>query len=148
MIKDIIEAEAKRLQYVFDYGRHDYLNLNTIQQSNSDRIHFLMYPIRHRENFSRSGFIRNKEYTIEFFLCRKSELNEDYDINRDGGTANNARFEKYIRPLYNAFENGIKRFFICHPDLRIINCNIDEVINVFDMNVDGLQIRLTVNEDF
>jgi hypothetical protein len=126
----------------FFYGRDDY---NNLQDNVSFPAAFLM-PLIYEVIPSKSGY-KSKKYEIILLFVEKSELDFDYyDPDNPGkSTAHDAIFtntDGYIDTFLRLFElAGLTIDF--SKDATSIK--VDHVVNLFDMNVSGSMLTMTVN---
>ncbi|MEW5675553.1 hypothetical protein ABGT15_04510 [Flavobacterium enshiense] len=128
---DYFKNVAESNNWVFKYGRSDYLNLsNEIEEPN--KIHFFIDPIITDSNFSDVG-TETKSYSGKFMMLLSSDVDESYDD----------KYNDYIKPLINGALQTLKNDLVC-ADFDINKFQVLEVINLFDYNLDGVLVNYSL----
>lgn len=135
MLKKQIKAQAESLGWHFVYARRDYQNLSEVLNFIDDALEgygigetfLFMDPIRY-DGTKTDGIV----YSGTFMVLTKSDIDDDYE----------SKCEKYIDPLKELMFGSFKNKLRC--DFTIQGWNAIEVINVFDLNADGLSITFNL----
>lgn len=128
---DFLKNFATANNYYFEYSRADYQNLYDGMEIN--KIHLFADPITIDSTFSDSG-IETKTYTGKVMLLVSSDIDEDYKT----------KYESYIKPLISESTAIIKQSILCDDTMEINKFQTIEVINLFDVNLDGVLINYSV----
>lgn len=126
---DLLKSIAENNDWVFEYGREDFLNLNNNMEPN--KIYLFVQPIEIDSRFSDVG-IESQTFNVKLMLVIPSNLSETYQF----------RYENYIKPLLDDSKKLIIDGINCN-NLDIQFLKTIEVINYFDFNADGLIINLS-----
>jgi hypothetical protein len=116
--------------WCFEYSRSDYQNLYDGMEIN--KIHLFVDPITVDSVFSDSG-VETKTYSGKMMLMVSSDVDEDYKT----------KYESHIKPLIDDTTQIIKQSVIC-ADMEIKKFQTLEVINLFDVNLDGVLINYSI----
>lgn len=130
LLKDLATAN----NWVFEYSRSDYQNLYDGMEIS--KIHLFSDPIIIDSQFSDSGS-ETKTYTGKFMLLVSSDVDEDYLT----------KYVDHIKPLITDSTQIIKDSILC-SDFDINKFQTLEVINLFDVNLDGVLVNysITIND--
>lgn len=131
---ELLKTIAQDNDWIFDYGRKDYLNLNDDMET--DKIYLFAEPIEISSKFSDSGN-EQKTYSGKLMILVSSDLDETYL----------QKYENHIQPLIQNAGDILKNAMVC-DEYEILNFKSMEVINLFDYNVDGVLITYSVNEPY
>lgn len=131
MLKEKIEAMAISNGWQFVYARRDYQNLTDVLDFVDDAMEgygvgetfLFMDPIKY--DGSKTDGIT---YSGTFMVLTKSDLDDDYE----------SKYIKYVEPLKTNLLGSFKNQLRC--DFSVNAWGAIEVINVFDLNADGLNI--------
>jgi hypothetical protein len=126
---DLLKSLAQDNDWFFEYSRTDYQNLYDGMEK--DKIHLFVDPIIIDSKFSDSGN-ETKTYSGKIMLLISSDVGSDYT------TKYNA-----IQPLMDGALQFLKAAFIC-SEYTFNKFQTIEVINLFDVNLDGLLITYNV----
>lgn len=125
-LKDIATAN----NWKFEYSRSDYQNLYDGMEIS--KIHLFVDPITIDSQFSDTGH-ETKTYTGKFMLLVSSDIDEDYLI----------KYVDHIKPLITDSTQIIKDSLLC-SDYEINKFQTVEVINLFDVNLDGILVNYSI----
>jgi hypothetical protein len=117
--------------WFYEYSRTDYQNLYDGMEQ--DKVHLFVDPITTDSTFSDSGF-ETKTYSGKLMLLVSSDVDETYSD----------KYVDYIQPLMNDSLQMIKDTLLC-SDFIINKFQTVEVINLFDVNLDGLLINYNIS---
>lgn len=118
--------------WIFTYARHDYQNLvNDVD--NTDKIYLFLDPVQTSNEFDEYGDLQAISYSGSFLLLKSSEFDEGYE----------ERYISHIKPLIDSALKSITDSLSC-TSVGIQSWNTTEVINLFDMNMDGIVVKYTV----
>lgn len=145
MIVDTIKTIAENsLNMTFAYGDRTALNLI---DENTGKYALWLLPVENKPEVNGLNKVVVNNYDIALFMCIKSDMDagtpaingQDYYAQKWG---------QNIKPLYTdkAVENFVKAF-TCKEEFTVSAPVVKEVINLFDLNVDGLYVTLTIKED-
>lgn len=141
-MKNLLQSLAENLGMVFSYGRRDHLNLLSFDQEDND-IRFLLFPLKVRSVFSSdSGSVNRTTWIGSFMVLQRSDLDSFY--NEQKGNSSEGKYEKHIEPIKTALDTLLNQL-ICNQDYIVQNWDMDEVINLFDMNADGIMVTFTIS---
>lgn len=134
-VKDKLEQLATSYGWRFVHARRDYQNLTDALAFVTDEIEgygvgetilFLDPVIR---DFTESDGVK---YSGNFMILTKSDLDMSYEEKQ----------EKYINPLVEVVQDKLRSNLSC--SYKINQFRTIEVINVFDINADGLSIQFNL----
>lgn len=130
LLKDLAAAN----NWVFEYSRSDYQNIYDGMEIS--KIHLFADPITIDSQFSDTGN-ETKTYTGKFMLLVSSDIDEDYLT----------KYVDHIKPLITDSTQIIKDSILC-SDFDINKFQTLEVINLFDVNLDGVLVNysITIND--
>lgn len=145
-MKQIFEDIASANSWAFDYGRQDFRNLadsEALNEDESKRYYLFCDPVEGNQLFSRAGLpMGQTEYTGKLMLLVASDLDQVYDAQLDSNK-DNGKYESNIKPMIA--KGGpldlMLDSLICDYDLEVQVWRITEVINMLDMNMDGVIIN-------
>lgn len=143
-MKEIFEQICQDRGYYFDYGRRDFQNLYDLANEKGKFLFFLD-PVRQDEYFSEMGNNTETIYSGYFMLLLNSDFDREYDSQKESDKGN-GKYEKYIKPCREELAKIIDTFN-CN-DLEVSEWSITEVINVFDVNADGVLVRYSIKKTF
>lgn len=127
---EFLKEIAENNDFVFEYSRSDYQNLyNGMEIS---KIHLFVDPITIDSQFSDTGH-ETKTYTGKFMLLVSSDVDEDYKT----------KYNDHIKPLITDSTQIIKDSILC-SDHEINKFQTVEVINLFDVNLDGVLVNYSI----
>ncbi|MFV8339142.1 hypothetical protein ACNQGL_07710 [Flavobacterium sp. LB3P21] len=127
---ELLQLIAINNNWVFEYSRSDYQNLyNGMEIS---KIHLFVDPITIDSQFSDSGS-ETKTYTGKFMLLVSSDVDEAYLT----------KYVDHIKPLITDSTQIIKDSILC-SDYEINKFQTVEVINLFDVNLDGILVNYSI----
>lgn len=130
------------LGWKFHYGRRDFQNLIETESENDLTPQFLLDPVRRTPNYSDAGLPTGTvDFEGYFILLTKSDIDEEYDNQKEINGVENGKWHKHIKPKideqFRMFENRL----LCIDELQIVRMSVTDVINVFDENMDGILIN-------
>lgn len=128
---DFLKNFANANNYYFEYSRADYQNLYDGMEIN--KIHLFADPITIDSTFSDSG-VETKTYTGKVMLLVSSDIDEDYKT----------KYESHIKPLISESTAIIKQSILCDDNMEINKFQTIEIINLFDVNLDGVLINYSI----
>lgn len=134
MMYDFLKNIATDNNWKFECSRSDYQNLYDGMEIS--KIHLFVDPITIDSTFSNSGS-ETKTYTGKFMLLVSSDVDEDYAT----------KYIDHIKPLITDSTQIIKDGLLC-SDYEINKFQTIEVINLFDVNLDGVLVNysITIND--
>lgn len=128
---EILNQIAINNDYIFMYARQDFQNL--YDDMTTDKVHLFVDPITQDTSFSDSGTETNT-YSGKFMLLVSSDIDEDYK----------QKYISNIKPLMSGATKSIKNELVC-AEATINKFTQVEVINLFDINLDGLLITYSIS---
>lgn len=131
-MKAAIQNFANSAGMTFDYARKDYANL--VDDLQLDNTHVILYPLRIKETVNEHGQVERADYEGTFFMVRPSNFDENYSGD------NTAKWERYIEPIHQELKQLREYLTTCNAEYTIQQWQIDEVVNLFSVNLDGLYI--------
>lgn len=134
-IKNKLEAIATTNGWQFEYGRRDFQNLTDSQSMKSDSVEgfgnddSIMFcdPVKTADQ--QNDLIQS---TGTFMILTRSNHDKTYS----------ERYDLFIDPLLTALKS-MKNQFKCEWD--VVRWEKTEVINVFDINADGILVSFTMS---
>ena len=136
-----IGAFIPGLQVIFTYGRRDHINLITFDDTDFN-IRFVLFPIKEVSAFGAAGFVEKTTWTGSFIVLKKSSLDEYY--NEQKGVEALGKYELHIRPIKILVER-LLTLLQCENKLLVQRWDISEVINMLDMNGDGVLVNFQIS---
>ena len=125
---EILKAFAASNNLPFEYGRADFNNLHdSAEQKNVS--HIFLDPVEISDIDNDSGVTEKKVHSGSFMILYSSDIDEiSYDD----------RYQKYIKPIVTGNLISIKDELRCNSEVVFDMWKIQEVINIFDYNFDGV----------
>lgn len=142
-IRDIFKEWVELKGWVFSYGNSANRNLlesNEIENT----IYLLLDSVKETEGSSLYGGDVATTYSSNFILGIKSDFDNVYD-GQNYTEIENSRYVKNIQPLKDALKE-FKDIIDC-SELKRTNWEVIEVINQFDINLDGLLVTFTLTHE-
>ena len=128
---ELLQLIAINNNWFFEYSRSDYQNLYDGMEIN--KIHLFADPITIDTVFTDSGN-EIKTYTGKVMLLVSSDIDETYKT----------KYINNIKPLITTSTQVIKQSILCDDTMEINKFQTIEVINLFDVNLDGVLINYSV----
>ncbi len=164
-IVDVFEQHANTLNWRFSYG--DKKNRNLLKSNLiTDEIYMILDPVTRLRGFSEFGGTGTVGFTGQFLLVVKSTIDQVYHnqtseqefrrrIELQGGTIYNnsckdvneyreGKYTQNIQPLLNESLVELENLINC-SDYQITNWSIIDVIDVLDVNCDGVLVTFNVS---
>lgn len=137
---EILKAIAATNVWGFFYGRHDYANLEDLDEVEKAKPQLFLDPVKFKENKSDLNVVESITYSGFFMLVKSSDLDEvSYDF----------RYTTYIKPLIDTQLLKIEDTIRCAYSVVFNQWEVSEVINYLDFNFDGIivnyQITITID---
>lgn len=125
----------------YHYGRMS--NLNLLRSDLIDGQIYLLHEASPRRAImnTTNTQIDRFEFVGKFFLVVKSNLDQHY-FNEKQGNEPESKYTANIEPLLNLF-TGLGNYFGC-TDLEINQWECIDVVNVLDVNKDGVLVTYNV----
>lgn len=123
----------------FSYGRRDFNNLEGEQ---GQMNYFFLDPIRETTNYQ-NGFKVSTDYEGRFMLLSPARLDQNYDAQR-GQDKSVGKWLQNIKPKKSLIETHVRIPVSCEKDYEITAWAETEVINVMDLNGDGVLVAFKV----
>jgi len=137
ILKSISEVQVSGSnQFAFTYARKDFANL--YNEVVSETPHIFLDPVIIDTTFSEFNTVESYTYSGTFMLVVSSDIDvEDYDT----------RYQTYIKPLLDESLVTIKNALVCSYPVTYNTWRTQEIINIFDYNLDGIIVtyNITVN---
>jgi hypothetical protein len=127
----------------YHYGRMS--NLNLLRSDLVDGQVYLLHeasPRRAIMNTTKT-LIEKYEFVGKFFLVVKSNLDQHY-FNEKQGAESESKYEANIEPLLNLFESIGNTLLGCGDDYEVNQWECIDVVNVLDVNKDGVLVTYNV----
>ena len=151
-MKQILENIATENEWIFDYSRQDFRNLRdgeALNEDESKKYYLFCDPIESNTLFSRAGLpLGQKEYTGKIMLLVVSDLDQVYD-SQLGQDKADGKHEMNIKPMTEkggVLELLILDKLICDYDLEVMTWRVTEVVNMLDLNMDGVIINFKIKQ--
>ena len=135
-IVSVFESQAEDLDWIFSYGNAANNNLLTSDRE-VDQIYLLLDPVTRKPKLSEFGGVSGYDFTGQFMLLVKSNLDNVYHNQKDQPKAD-GKYNKNIKPLLDEVM-VLHGLFGC-SDYEITNWSIIDAINVLDVNHDGVVV--------
>lgn len=138
---DFLKNIAEEFAYDFVYGKNHWQNLKDYELNygllwNERKKHFHLITVNEDHNFNDYNATDSIRYQISFVLSVRSKMtDESYEF----------KHEHNIKGLKLEVEKIKEKFNSC-GSLRINSWRSVEVEDLFDANLDGLKIDLTVTD--
>jgi hypothetical protein len=127
---DFLQTLAADNDWFFEYSRTDYQNLYDGMEYN--KVHLFVDPITIDSKFSDSGF-EIKTFSGKLMILLSSNVDESYTD----------KYNTYIKPIMEQSVEAFKSSLNC-SDFIINKFQSTEIINLFDVNLDGLIINYNI----
>lgn len=127
---EIFKQIAEDNDWIFEYSRPDYQNLNELEQN---QIGFFLDPFVTDSKFTDSGN-ETQSFSGRFMLLVNSDVDESYQD----------KFTNHIEPLKKVQLQLIKDEISC-SNLEIISFKTLEIINLYDQNLDGILVNYNIS---
>ncbi|HSW67677.1 MAG TPA: hypothetical protein VLH16_03770 [Bacteroidales bacterium] len=127
-------------QMAFTYGRRDHINLITFDDTDTT-IRFVLFPVKEINTFGDAGFVEKTTWSGSFIVLKKSSLDEYY--NEQKGDKAQGKYELHIKPIKILVER-LLILLSCENKLLVQKWDISEVINMLDMNGDGVLVNFQI----
>ena len=146
MIVDTFKNIANnRLNMDFAYGDKPSLNLK--DETINDRYCFWLLPVENKPQLNEFNRVISNNWDVALFLCIKADM-DGGNPSDNGEDYYSEKWARNIKPLYDQQAlNQLTMAFTCIESITITNLISKEVINLFDENMDGLYVTLTIKED-
>lgn len=129
LLKDI----ATNNNWFFEYSRSDYQNLYDGMEIK--KVHLFVDPITTHSTFNTMG-TETKTYTGKFMLLVSSDIDEDYQ----------RKYLKHIKPMLDIQYQKILDSLRCEQMIEIEQISAIDIINLFDVNLDGVLINYKIKQ--
>jgi hypothetical protein len=143
-MKEILENIANQLGLQFHYGDGSYVNLFDFDLSDLKKK-FVLDPIRTSDKLSDVGIRITTTYSGTFMILTKSDIANDLYDKDSAGTADNSKYEKYLKTNMNVARE-VQKMMLCYDNFVVRTWNTTEVVNLNDMNADGIVVSFTIDE--
>lgn len=140
-MRDLFLQMCTALGIRFEYAKQDFQNLHELL-NNGDTCIFLDPP-NITPRFTETDVKVANIYTGSFMLLRYSHIEELYD-SQEVGTG---RYQRYLSPLATFLDGDIYNYLVTCGMGLLVSWNYDEIVNVFDANMDGYIVNYTITED-
>ena len=138
----ILEEYFTSKEVIYHYGQKANLNLLGSKTDFRDlQPYFLHNKNKRITNFGRYGSVTGHTFTGDAFLVVKSSPDMPYYKEKTDFRAVN-KYETNIEPLLELFY-GFAASTYC-ADLEVRQWNADDVVDLLDVNFDGLYITYTI----
>ena len=136
---DFFKELCKTNNWFFDYGTQSYHNLKDENSDVKKTFMFLDPIITTPESGELS--VKSIKYSGAFLLGVQSDFGKQtYDDNSEN---NEGKFKTNIEPIYNKYFELVRNKLVC-GDNEIVSEKITEVIDRYDLNIDGLFVEFTI----
>lgn len=120
--------------WLFEYGRADFNNLKEASEA-EEKLSLFLDPVAIEKKKNDSGVVESLVYSGSFMLLYSSDIDEEgYE----------ERYIKYIKPIVEAEVEKLEDFLNCEKEVSFDFWKIDEVINMFDYNFDGVIVTYKI----
>lgn len=124
--------------WIYDYGRHDFHNLEEADDENDPKCFFFLDPLeRDDSRDDRTIFSSN------FMFVQNSNIDEVYHTQRNVSSVD-GKFEKRIKPKLTILNDELKKELLCDSRLEIQVWRSIEVVNELGGNFDGLAVKFQI----
>ena len=127
---EFLQHIATDNDFVFEYSRTDYQNLYDGMEYN--KIHLFVDPITIDSKFSDTGF-EIKTFSGKLMILVSSDVDESYSD----------KYNNHIKPLVDSALELLKDSLLC-SEFNINKFQSVEVINLFDVNLDGVLVNYNI----
>ena len=142
---NIWRTQVKSMGWKFSYGNEANINLLGDEDAfEADKLYFLLDTIKRDPEFSEFGGTGEVEFSGNFMLVIKSDLDNIYD-NQKEVDYTEGRYEKNIRPIIETDLVLFQDYVNC-SDYEITSWSILDGINLLDINLDGVIVTFTVKK--
>lgn len=138
-MKTQLEQIASLYDWEFQYGRSDFQNLET---QSSKAFFLFLDPIEETLLFNEYNQVKKRTFSGRFMLLKKSDLDRVYDAQQHQ-EKEQGKYESYILPCKNEIQKIPT--FLCSYDIEL--WKILEVIDIYDVNFDGVLVQFKISKD-
>lgn len=126
----------------FSYGRRDFHNIET---KDGETNYFFLDPVKSIDNLS-NGLIESTDYEGRFMLLTPAKLDQTYDAQR-GQDKVSGKWQAHIKPKKDLIKSIVKKDLHCHVNYEILSWSETDVINVMDLNADGVLVSFKIRDN-
>lgn len=135
---EILKAFALANDWGFFYGRHDFQNLEDLDETEAAKIQLFLDPVEIEENENDTNVTESAIHSGRFMLLMSSDIDEQsYDD----------RYQDYIKPLIETQLKILKESIACGYEVTFNLWKTIEVINILDFNFDGIIVTFNITID-
>lgn len=142
MIVQTFREIAQAKDWYFEYGRPDFHNLYDLDDQKTFK--FFLDPLEENHTLTDIGNTSRTTYTGRFMLLKKSDLEEVYDGQLDTNIPD-GKYKRYIEPCKDEIKSIITD--LSCQGVQIASWRILEIINVYDVNLDGIIVEFVLQYD-
>ncbi len=140
---NIWRTQVESMSWKFSYGNTANRNLLSTGFE-TDKLYFLLDTITRDKDFGEFGGTGDVEFSGNFMLAKKSDLDNVYD-NQKEVDYTDGKYEKNIRPIIETDLVTFEDYVNC-SDYEITEWSFIDAINVLDENLDGVIVTFTVKK--
>jgi hypothetical protein len=137
---------SEALGYTFVYGTNSVLNLIDADPESvePETVYLLLLPVSRRPQQGSTGGINAIVAQCRFMLLAQNEL--DHMLTGEPIDYYFQKYENRVMPMFAQWQL-LRQVFIC-PGIVMQDTLIDEVVNQFNSNLDGLMVTCTIRTEF
>lgn len=130
-------------QMLYIYAPKSIQNLiGNLKGLEADQILLTLMPVKEKINTNEYGAIISIEHSGSILMALKSDLDEA-SLSKDGTDYYMVKYNKYIKPLKELAKTSLLSALSCEG-YEFTQYVIDEVINFYDINADGIWISFVI----
>ena len=131
--------------YNFVYGTRSVINLIDADPQSlvPDQIYLLLLPVVDNPQTGRTGATQSILHNCRFMLVAQNQIDHMQE-----GEPEDYYYQKYVNRVVRMKEEfeALKNTFIC-PGLVMSAIRIEEVVNQFDSNLDGIMVACNITSE-
>lgn len=132
---DLLKNISTTNNWDFTYAKRDWANL--YDEVENGKVKIFLDPVETNYTYGEYNQVYSKTYTGSFLILLSSDIDDgDYE----------QRYIDYIKPLITGASDTLKNSLLCE-EINIGSWREQEVINIFDFNLDGLIVTYSITEN-
>lgn len=134
---DFLKEFSELSEWNFEYGRADFNNLFEASEV-QNKIHIFLDPVTTEKKKNDSGVVEKITYSGSFMMLYSSNIDEqDYEY----------RYLSFIKPIIDVEVEKFEDYISCEKEVDFEQWKINEIINMFDYNFDGIIVTYRISID-
>lgn len=134
---DFLKDLSETSDWNFVYGRSDFQNLDDAERDEV-KLHLFLDPVKIRKKRNDQNEIESRTFSGTFMMLYSSSIDElTYE----------ERYKEYIKPIIEGRIDEIEENLTCEHEVKFEEWVSDEIINVFDYNLDGIIVTYKITYD-